>query len=111
MGQTREQRRRRPYAHVAAGLRRDPLQRTGNLLQPGLIGKEQGTAAIGRKTIAIEVDQVDVGRPLCDAVLEDASPLIDQRVNTTLDDFLGTHGAWSEALFPAVLLDERGDLG
>ena len=82
------------------GLRRDSLERAHDVVQSDLVGIEHGSAAEGRKSISIEVHDVDVGGSLRDAVLDDAGAFIDQRIDAALDDLLRAHGARRDAFLP-----------
>ena len=59
-----------------------------DLVQAHRVGVEHRPAAPGRKAVAVDVDQVDVGRALGNAFLEDLRAFVHQRVDRALDDLL-----------------------
>mmetsp|Transcript_3296 Transcript_3296/g.9882 ORF Transcript_3296/g.9882 Transcript_3296/m.9882 type:complete len:237 (+) Transcript_3296:105-815(+) len=76
-----------------------------------VLGVEHG-AALGRgEAVAEDVDDVDVGRPRGEALVQDLEALVDQREEEALEDLLLAHGAGRDALGLADLLHLGDDLG
>src|SRR5436305_8978150 len=59
-----------------------------DLAEPLGIRPEHRPAAIDGPAVAIDPDDIDVGRTLGNAFLEDFRALVDHRVERPLDDFL-----------------------
>ncbi len=60
-----------------------------DFLQSHGIGVPHGAAAIGRESVAIEVDDVDIDGAQGESFFEDARAFVDQRVDAAIDDFFG----------------------
>src|SRR4029077_13860628 len=86
-GESREQRCRRPERRVRPGYCRDASERAGNRDQIDAIPIEHGAAPVSRKTVTVEVDEVDVRTALCDALVDYSGSFVDQRIDAALDDF------------------------
>src|SRR5580693_10713635 len=92
-------------------------------MQPGAVAAYRGhdfresdgvcikhrAAAQNREAVAVQVDEVDVGRALCDALLENPGTLVHQRVHQALDDFAIVDVASGDADFGRVSHDHRID--
>src|ERR1700733_1552378 len=76
-----------------------------NGLQSDCVGIEHRTAAIDRPAVAVDPDDVDVGRALGLALLEDFRALVDHRVDAALEDF----GVADLALFNSLRFGELVD--
>ena len=63
--------------------------RSVDLIQPDGVGIPHRTAAIGRESVAVQINDVDVDGAQRDAFLENARALIHQGIDATVDDFFG----------------------
>src|SRR5438045_226809 len=70
-----------------------------HLVESDAVGVEHGPAAPSREAVAVDINEIDVGRAVCDAVLEDARAFVDQRVNRALDDLLVSDRTAPDARF------------
>ena len=75
-----------------------------------MVGIEHGTAPVGRKSISVQIHDIDIGTALCDPFLDDAGTLVDERVDAALHDLMVAHLARREAFLRAVFLDDRAHL-
>src|SRR5690606_8168720 len=105
-GQFREQGRRRPEARVAMGIGREGFHRPQDIVETDLVRIQHRPAAEHRKAIAAQVDQVDVGSPHRDTLLEDVRSFVDQREDQPLDDLFVADPAWLHADFFAMRRNE-----
>ena len=108
-----EQRRRRPEASVGAGHEpRCAAETRATSRQARLVRVEHGSAAVGRKAVAVEIDDVDVRTALRDAVLDDARTFVDRahRCSARRSPASLTARAASASLLRRYLLDDRVDL-
>src|SRR5262245_41832366 len=71
---------------------------------------EHRTAAIAREAVAGAPDHVDVAGALCDAFLEDAQPLVQQREDAAFLDFLVGMQALLDAELGGTLLQDLDGL-
>src|SRR5207249_5404154 len=94
--QSLQQRRRLPELAVLALELADARV---DLVQAHRIGIEHRAAAPSWETVAVHVDQVDVGGALRDALLEDLGAFVHQRVDRALHDLLVGDGAPLDAGF------------
>src|SRR5258707_2393362 len=85
-GETLEQRGR--FERGIVGLLGVVGETVGDVLETDLVGIEHRAAAIDRPAVTIKPDHVDVARPRCNALFEDARPLIDHRVHHAFEDFV-----------------------
>src|SRR5262245_18584736 len=61
------------------------------------VGVPHGAAAPGRKAVAVDIDNVDIGSPQGKALLEDFCAFVDEGVDRALDDFLRRNCATRDA--------------
>src|SRR5580704_7148251 len=81
-----------------------------DLFQADGVGIPHGPAAIGRKAVAVEVDDVDIDRAQGVAFLENARAFVDQGVHATIDDFFLGNLALPNARLGRPFLNQPGDL-
>src|SRR6267142_435387 len=62
--------------------------RLQDLVQADGVGIEHRATAIAREAVTVDVDDVDVGCPQCNALFQDFCALVDQRVDAALEDLL-----------------------
>src|SRR5262249_17600402 len=67
--------------------------------------------AISRKSISVEVDEVDVARPRRVTSLEDTGTFIDQNVNAAIHDFFRHDLTLGDVRFKRRLADQFGHFG
>ncbi len=59
-----------------------------NFVEPDSIGIVHRTATPRGKTVAIDIDDVDVARPLRNSLFHNAHALVDQRVDQSIHDLV-----------------------
>src|SRR5712692_4715098 len=84
-GEFLEQRSRFPELAVN---RVETPHRLQDLVQADGVGIKHRPAAIAREAVTVDIDDVDVGCPQCDALLQDICAFVDQRVDAALEDLL-----------------------
>src|SRR6202034_2972085 len=91
------------------------LQLRQHRLQSDGVGVEHRAAAIDWPAVAVDPDDVDVGRALCFALFENLRPFVDHRIDAALEDFGVADLALLDSLrFGEVAddpLDMRGGVG
>src|ERR1700674_2743848 len=83
-----QQQRRLPERRICMRIGRQARHAAHDVVETQHIGVEHGPAAIQRKAIAGQIDHVDVGCALGDALLENACTFVDQREDAALDDLI-----------------------
>src|SRR5579862_2405275 len=79
--------------------------------QPDRIGIPHGPAAICRKTVAVEINNVDVDRAEREAFLENPCAFIDQGINAAVDDLGGRNLTLRNPGLGRPLAYQRSDFG
>jgi len=74
-----------PKLAVLASKVADPMV---DVFQSDCVRIPHGAAAISGKPISVQVNDVDIDRPQCDALLKNARSFIHESINTTLNDFV-----------------------
>src|SRR5215472_5792726 len=87
----------------------EPMHSANHVVEAERVGVEHRAAARHGKSIAGEIDEIDVGGPQRDAVLQDAGTLVDERKDAAVDDLVVGDLARDEAFLLAVARDERID--
>ena len=96
-------------SHPLSLLLVEPGHAVVHLLHADLVRVEEGTAAVARKAIAVDPDQIDVARPERDAFLQDLRPLVDEGVDASLHDLFLGEGATPDAELTGNAFDESLD--
>src|SRR5579872_1858857 len=79
-----------------------------DLLQPDSIGMPHGAAAIGGKSITVEINNVDVDGTQRESFFENPRSFVYQRINTAIDNFVSGNVPLRNSCFRAPLPHERG---
>src|SRR6266403_2421450 len=77
---------RLPERWICMRIRRQARHAAHDVVATQHVGVQHGPAAIQRKAIAGQINHVDIGRALGDALLENACAFVDQREYGALDD-------------------------
>ena len=70
------------------------------------IGVVHRASAPCRKTVAVDINDVDVAGPLRDALFDDAHAFVDQRIDQAIDDFIVGYVATLDAKRRRLALDD-----
>src|SRR5438105_11612353 len=81
-----QQWRRLPERRICMRICRQARHAAHDVIETQHVGVQHGPAAIQRKAIAGQINHVDIGRALGDALLKNARTFVDQREDTALDD-------------------------
>src|SRR5437763_2493341 len=87
-GKFRQQRRRRPERSVVVGIARQLAHSARHVVEPQRVGVEHRSAAIQRKAVAGQIDEIDVGCAERNALLQNARAFIDEREDQAIDDLI-----------------------
>src|ERR1051326_3725065 len=82
-----------------------------DVCQSHRVGVPHGTAAVSRKSVASDIDHVDIHRAQRIAFFQDARTFVDEDVNRALDDLLFTNLALRDSCLCAALRDDRLGIG
>src|ERR1700730_12029983 len=104
-----QQRCRLPERRICVRIGRQARHAAHDVVETQHVGVEHGPAAIQRKAITGQINDVDVGRALGDALLEDARAFVDQREDAALDDLDIGDLAWRDANLVAIAADQFVD--
>src|SRR5580692_1535297 len=74
-----------------------------------MLGPEHGTPAVGRKTVAIQIDDVDIAGPIGNAFTQYFAADVHEREETALDDLLIAERASRDAVLLRYLLNDLLD--
>ena len=70
-----------------------------HFLKPDSIGVPHRSTAVCREAVPVDEDDVDVDCAKCIAFFEDPSAFVDERIDATIDDFVGQNRTlWNSAL-------------
>src|SRR5512142_961335 len=104
-----EQRCRRPERRIGVGIGCDPLHAARDVVEAEHVGIEHGAAAMERKAVAREIDDVDVRCARRDALLQDARAFVHERQHAALDDLVVGELARRDADVLPMPRDQRID--
>src|SRR5277367_2396365 len=82
-----------------------------NFLQTHGVCVPHGTTAVGGKSVAVEINDVDVGGAQRVSLFENPGAFVYQRIDATIDDFVVGDLSLRDSRFSAPLTDQRGHLG
>src|SRR5580658_6946590 len=68
-----------------------------------IFGPKHRAAAISRKSIAVEIDHVDIAGPIRNALAQHLAADVHERQKASLDDLLVAYGAGLDAVLPRHL--------
>ena len=104
-----DQRRGLPESRIGVRVRREFVHPPHDAIEAECVGVEHRAAAIARKTISREVDDVEIGGTQRDTFLDDARTFVHQREHAPVDDLVVLDLARLEADLPPVPRNQFAD--